>query len=141
MSKFQIRQCVFETNSSSTHSITITEKEIYEAWKKNEVLFCEDKNEFLDTDKAIEKNLEILINDYGLDSEYEEDELEKLKDKYRETKSLEDTFDEEDIEYYCMYVTYQEWLEHNVYYFESYEESYTTKNGDNIVAFGYYGHD
>ena len=139
--KQQIRLGVFETNSSSTHAISITEKEIYDKWMKNKVLFCEDKNEFLDIDKAIEKNLEMLIDDYGLDSEYEEDKLEKLKDKYRETKSLEDTFGELDIEYYCMYLTYQEWVDHCAYYYETYEKNYTTKNGDNIVAFGYYGHD
>jgi len=139
--KQQIRLGVFETNSSSIHSITITEKEIYDKWIKNEVLFCEDENEFLEADKAIEKNLEILINDYGLDSEYEEEELEELKSKYRETKSLEDTFDEEDIEYYCMYITYQEWADHILQYYEDYKEEYTTKHGDNIVAFGYYGHD
>jgi hypothetical protein len=79
--KQQIRLGVFETNSSSIHSITITEKETYEAWKKNEVLYCEDKNEFLEADKAIEKNLEILINDYGLDSEYEEESVLEQADK------------------------------------------------------------
>ena len=139
--KQQIRLGVFETNSSSIHSITITEKETYEAWKKNEVLYCEDKNEFLDIDKAIEKNLKILINDYGLDSEYEEKELEELKSKYRETKSIEETFDEDDIEYECMYITYQEWVDHISQYYEDYKEDYTTKHGENIVAFGYYGHD
>jgi hypothetical protein len=139
--KQQIRLGVFETNSSSIHSITITEKEIYDKWMKNEVLFCEDKNEFLEVDKAIEENLKILINDYDLESEYDDEKLEELKSKYRETKSIEETFDEEDIEYYCMYVTYQEWLDHNVYYYETYEKNYMTKKGDNIVAFGYYGHD
>ena len=141
--KQQIRKGVFETNSSSTHSITITEKETYEAWKKNKVLYCEDKNEFLETEKAIEKNLKMLINDYDLESEYEEEELEALKSKYRETKSIEDAFEEiaSDIEYYCLYVTYQEWVDHNLAYYEDFVKNYTTKGGEKIVAFGYYGHD
>jgi hypothetical protein len=38
----QIRQSVFETNSSSTHSITIVSKEDYENWEKD--------NLFINTD-------------------------------------------------------------------------------------------
>ena len=37
--KRQIRCGVFETNSSSTHSLTMCSEEEFEAWKRGEVLF------------------------------------------------------------------------------------------------------
>ena len=37
--KRQIRRGVFETNSSSTHSLTMCSEEEFEAWKRGEVLF------------------------------------------------------------------------------------------------------
>ena len=37
--KKQIRRGVFETNSSSTHSLTMCSEEEFEQWKKGEVLF------------------------------------------------------------------------------------------------------
>lgn len=39
--KRQIRRGVFETNSSSTHSLTMCSEEEFEAWKRGEVLFQE----------------------------------------------------------------------------------------------------
>ena len=37
--KVAIRRGVFETNSSSTHSMTIVAKEDFDKWKKGELLF------------------------------------------------------------------------------------------------------
>ena len=37
--KRQIRQGVFETNSSSTHSITMCSGKVYDAWKAGELYF------------------------------------------------------------------------------------------------------
>lgn len=39
--KRKIRKGVFETNSSSTHSLTMCSEEEFEAWKRGEVLFQE----------------------------------------------------------------------------------------------------
>ena len=37
----QIRKNVFETNSSSTHSLVITTEEEFEKFKNNELVYCE----------------------------------------------------------------------------------------------------
>lgn len=37
--KRQIRRGVFETNSSSTHSLTMCSEEEFEKWKNGEILF------------------------------------------------------------------------------------------------------
>ena len=37
--KRQIRRGVYETNSSSTHSLTMCSKEEFEQWKNGELLF------------------------------------------------------------------------------------------------------
>ena len=36
----QVRKNVFETNSSSTHSLVMAEKSEFDKWEKGEVLYC-----------------------------------------------------------------------------------------------------
>lgn len=38
---FQVRQGVFETNSSSTHTLTICSKDDYDKWKRDEVFWLD----------------------------------------------------------------------------------------------------
>lgn len=35
----QVRKCVFETNSSSTHSLSICTKEEYDKWKSGDLIY------------------------------------------------------------------------------------------------------
>lgn len=143
--KQQIRLGVFETNSSSVHSITMVEKSNYEKWKNGEILYCEynskGKKEFLPSDEAIEKNLSLFDK---------EDLTEDFIKKYKETKNLYKSLDESDsdIDYYDLdlselYLNYEEYEEMVAerYCYEEFEEEYKTKSGETIVAFGYYGHD
>ena len=44
-----------------------------------------------------------------------------------------------EFDYYELPITYGEWDEYFEY--EKYEDSYTTPNGETVVAFGYYGMD
>lgn len=46
--KRQIRQGVFETNSSSVHSLTMCSKEEYERWENGELLFDRWGHKFID---------------------------------------------------------------------------------------------
>lgn len=48
---FQVRQGVFETNSSSTHTLTICSKDDYDKWKRGEVFWLDNDWHKLDTDK------------------------------------------------------------------------------------------
>ncbi len=53
--KRQVRRGVFETNSSSTHSLIMCSEEEFEAWKRGEVLFQEyGKENFISTTKLSE---------------------------------------------------------------------------------------
>ena len=45
--KRQIRRNIFETNSSSTHSLTMCSEEEFEQWKNGKVLFDEDGETFV----------------------------------------------------------------------------------------------
>ena len=116
--KKQIRTGVFETNSSSCHTLSIMPKKDYERWKSEGL--------YLSEGKIYTK--EEVIN-----------ELRKRDEKYGyepEDYSDEDTFD--DARMY-KYQTYDEWRD--VEYLEIYVKDYTTESGDKIVVFGKYGYD
>lgn len=128
----QIRHGVFETNSSSTHSISICKKSEYDAWVRGEVYLNdgwwsskvenEDKNKkFLTKEEAMK-----LITDSGY---YKDTDLYSLD----EEELLEVFYDE------CIYDT--ESYDNMCEYYETYEETYKTDGGEVIIAFGYYGHD
>lgn len=150
MSKLQIRQGLFETNSSSTHTITIVDAEDFENWKKGEVWYNESDDKFLPVDESIEENIKTIENDFLRDDE----KLPELfKEKYRELKNLEEAIEaaEDDPEltidydnlrwdYQSFYVSHDFWRDVVTDEYEDYDESYTTKNGDKVVAFGYYGY-
>ena len=141
MMKQQIRLGVFETNSSSVHSLTMVEKPDYEKWKKGEILFseygCNGDSEFLPADEAIEKNLSMFDK---------EDLTEKFVEEYRKTKNLYRSLDADEdcgLDLSELYLNYEEYKEMVAerYCYEEFEEEYKTKSGETIVAFGYYGRD
>ena len=108
-----IRIGVFETNSSSTHSLTICSKAEFEAFKSGDL---------------------VLNNDD--DKLYTKDEMMEIAEKEGIDTSDSDAVDE--------------WMDDNGHkqngdyeseYLESFEQYYTTKSGDEIVAFGVYGRD
>ena len=53
--KRQIRRNVFETNSSSVHSLTMCSGEEYKKWENGEVLYWEEKNKFGTREEIIEE--------------------------------------------------------------------------------------
>lgn len=131
----QIRHNVFETNSSSTHSLTICSKSEYENWGKD-LWFDTDSDEFIPagwTDEQIEQVRE----------DYEED---RIHDRYGHGSDVpweNLTADQKELiisEYfYSVCKDESEWSEKN--YLEEYYTEYTTPSGDEIVVFGKYGRD
>lgn len=126
----QIRRNVFETNSSSTHSITMCSKDDYDRWDSGEVYLNEGwwlkdneskyKNKkFVTRDEAID-----IIKCSGGDIEYDNEYYE--------------SFDKYIAEEYEIY-TIDEYFEND--YLENFYESYTTDSGETIIAFGQYGYD
>lgn len=126
----QVRHGVFETNSSSTHSITLCKKSEYDAWVNGEVYLNDgwwvkelenrDKK-FLTREEAVK-----LITDSG---HYKDTDLYSLDEA-----ELLEIFNDEEI-----YDT--EWYDNMCEYYETYEVKYTTESGEDIIAFGYYGND
>ena len=127
-----IRQNVFETNSSSTHSMTIMDFNDYERWRKEpDACYDEDARKIISTDQRkamIKKD----IIDYR--KKYEEDQvLEKITDE-----DIESFFQDNLYEYPLTYSEYQDscgsYLEYDINY-------YTTQSNDKIVILCKYGHD
>lgn len=95
--KIQVRRGVFETNSSSVHSLCICSSDDYNKWINGKLFYDLYNNALVVDSDKIQGNDYMTYDeffDYLLDSGYEE-----------------------------------------------YTENYTSKSGDDIVAFGYYGHD
>ena len=121
--KIQIRQGVFETNSSSTHSITMCTKSEFDEWREGKLY----RNDGWWGDSTSElKKKAFLTYDEAI-------ELIKTSPWYHSTDEYED------IDAY--------FREYEIYSYESwgcdYEtdvEHYTTPNGEEIVAVCYYGY-
>lgn len=140
----QVRQGVFETNSSSTHSLNICTQEEFDAWtaKDSDICFIGEawgefspsnfnganfvtKQEVLD--RAIEVNKENEDKENYQPHDIERF-FEKPKDKwYYESDAVgENVYLAEDYESNTL---------------EYYERKFTTPSGDKMVAFGLYGQD
>ena len=150
-----IRHNVFETNSSSTHSLTIVPEEEFEKFKNCDLLldycaFVSAEDEY----KNVMENLESCENN--------------MSDDYRATYKTELTFEKfkevlsklcySDLSYYHREDAREDIQTHfdavkaalseeiETYdtmggeEYETFERHYTTKSGDKIVAFCYYGY-
>ncbi len=116
----KVRRGVFETNSSSTHSITMCTNEEYQKFLKGELYISELRDELL--------SLEQIKEDF-----------EQANKKWKEDHE-NDLY--ENIEQYmdCECIkSYADWEEDDC--LESYISNYTTPNGEEIIAFGKYGYD
>jgi hypothetical protein len=112
-----IRIGVFETNSSSTHSLTICSKAEFEAWQSGELVFAEYKKKFYTMAEVLEKEKDNLAKD-SVDVTDADELSDWLKDnEYK----LNGDYESE--------------------YLESFKHHYTSESGDEIVIFGVYGID
>ena len=111
-----IRQGVFETNSSSTHSICILSQEDFDNWKNNQFYFNESSKKLLTYDEVKEflqsRNLQINFDDA--------EEIDEAA---------------QDHEIY----TYEQYFENNKYELVTFNEKFVTKGGESVIAFGQYG--
>ena len=116
--KRQIRQGVFETNSSSVHSLTMCSSEEYKKWEKGEVLLWEWKGKFATKEDIIK---ELKHNSWHSNVNWDDED------------EVNDVFADEEIKT-CEEFFANEW-------YETFRQRHTTPSGDEVVAFGYYGHD
>ena len=119
--KKQIRVGVFETNSSMTHALTICTEEQYKKWQDGEIFWAKWDDKFVEREELMKEFKEDVKRGYW-DGEDSEDEFDEWR---RESGVV--TYDEDEDDDDC--------------YFENFFERFTTPSGDNMVAFGYYGHD
>lgn len=128
--KRQIRRGVFETNSSSTHSLCIMMKKDYDRWQEEDLyLFnsnwvrgfpeeCRPESGKIYTKEEVITFLKAYDKKWGYEQDYEDDEI--FYDARRD----------------CDFITVDDENE----YLESYYKEFTTPNGDTVVAFGEYGY-
>lgn len=118
--KRQIRRRVFETNSSSVHSITMCSGDEFEKWENGEVLFWREQEKFATRSEIIEEMRTMKWSDgspYYDDIDWDDDE------------AVEEFFFNEGIK------TYDQFFDNER--FEAYCEEYETKSGKKVIAFGY----
>lgn len=129
--KRQIRRRVFETNSSSMHSLTMCLESDYDKWEAGKLLLVENtygiepeyapKGQFCTYEEAIEalKHSKCVDEDFDFNNEDKVNEL--LHDKYGNFCTYDDYFEED------------EYGEE-----EFFVDNYRTPSGEEIKAFGKY---
>lgn len=119
-----IRLGVFETNSSSTHTMVIMSEEEYDKWNKGEILKYRWEDKFItkeENDEIIKKLVEDYAKEYNIP--VEDVDVDDLKYDY-----------DDDVAY-----TLEEYDDRmNL---ESDIEEYTTKNGEKLIIKCWYGYD
>lgn len=127
--KIQIRRNVFETNSSSVHSITMCSKDDFEKWKNSDYYFYLPYGEPYVIGTR-EEMIELLKSQTWRDGTPVYSDID-----WNNEKSVNDLFAEKNI------LTSDEYFDRYNEYLETFVEYYTTPKGEDVVAFGYYGYD
>lgn len=135
--KTQIRYGTFESNSSSTHSITLCLQEEFDAWKKGELLLDYYNDKFINPYTLTEEDKVEAQEEYDNNKQLFWADWDNLSEDaknnwYERYLKVHDLYDEG-------FYTYDEFMENE--YLETFVESYTSPSGDKIVAFGRYGYD
>jgi len=149
--KLSIRRGVFETNSSSTHSLTFCKKSEWEDFKNGNLYLPKGyvETRFYNRKEAVDSILESLC-EYADDGYYENIfkiiSIDDLKDDKKKFKIAEDLLDHkikmnDDLKDFWRengFDNYNMWkYDPNVEdYTETYNEEYTSEHGDEIVVFG-----
>ena len=124
-----IRQGTFETNSSSTHSITMCMESDYKKWKNGE-MYWNRWNDELVSKEEVEKEMAKLREEFiANNTDYDENDGEWQEE-------LEQYINEDK-----MYYTYEEFNDYDYIEYETFEDTFETPQGETVVAFGYYGND
>ena len=147
---FQVRQGVFETNSSSTHTLTICSKDDFDKWKHGEVFWLDNDWCKLDTNKnfVTPEELEELTEKYNEEQQKRIDagdkfanvlDIDKVLNERRDYDSWNDSY--WDTERSALEAnTMDDWYQRNGD-LETYERTFTSPSGDEMVAFGAFGYD
>lgn len=139
----QVRSGVFETNSSSTHSLVICTEEEFEKWKRGEMLldYYNDRlvDNKLDVELDEEESKRFYVSThpsscyYKTWEELSEEEVKKWNENFLESQRnrIKNDYD---------YQTYDKWYFSSYDDLEKFDYKYTSPSGDKIVVFGKYGY-
>ena len=119
----KIRRGVFESNSSSTHSLTMMMKSDFERWEKEDLYLYQGYGWGWDFNKP------------ATDALYTRDEVEAF---IKNCKYFDDT-EEIDSEM-IREMDFISFDDEGSEYLESFYQEFTTPSGETIVAFGEYGY-
>lgn len=126
--KKQIRRNVFETNSSSVHSLTMCLQSDYDKWKNGEVLL------FRGSGWCYPDNHHPINNHF-----YTKDEAIEFERSTEYPPNEDMDWDSEEGKEYLRKNEWFTYEDYNPWEYEEFYESYKTLSGENVVAFGYYG--
>lgn len=124
-----VRRGTFETNSSSTHSITMCMESDYEKWKNGE-MYWHRWNDELVSKEEVEKEMAKLRDEFIADNPDFDENNEEWKEE------LEQYINEDK-----MYYTYEEFNDYDYIEYETFVDTFETPQGEKVVSFGYYGSD
>ena len=124
--KRQIRRGVFETNSSSTHSLTMCSKSEYDEFEKGNMYIERWGSKLYTKEKMNEKFKQM--------TDWRTKELKYRGVDWDNDEEFNRVLEETD------YVTYDKYWDTVSEEYETFEDSYTGKDGDTVIAFGYYGY-
>ena len=124
-----IRNNVFETNSSSTHNVSVFYAEDYEKFRNGKLLYNPESDELI----TLEEGVEILLNDLS-----EESKIKILNDKLTYSEIVDLYMDElEDIE---VPKFYKELIDSYYNDLETDITKFNTKSGENLIIMCRYGY-
>lgn len=141
--KRQIRRGCFETNSSSVHTLTLCSKEDYKAWENGEKVFDYYAEKIIDAppltkqDWAQARESYEKIRAHNLYYSQWDSLTREARTQWAIQYKLKNMCGSDSDKY----LTYEQWHDNYASCFETYHQSYKTPKGEEIVAFGCYGHD
>lgn len=141
----KIRYGVFETNSSSTHSLILCSDEEYKAFERHQLYYNYWKHCFMTREEVHEQIVALYKKGKGwLEEAWNEFLIkESLEEMSFSIEAFDDlTLDQQEsfINIACDEIkTLDDILENE--HLESFDETYVTKSGEVVHAFGNYGYD
>ena len=135
---YSIRRNVFETNSSSTHSLIICSDKTYNDWLDGKVVYNSYAEEFVEAKQPTE------IDFHKAEIMYMKEKSDYMKDwkdldPEMQLDYLKENVMEENDSY--QYKTYEDYRNEMDSMEESFERTWETEHGDVVHILGYMGYD
>lgn len=135
---YSIRRNVFETNSSSTHSLIICSDKTYNDWLDGKVVYNSYAEEFVEAKQPTEIDFHKAEVMYTENKSYYMKDWKDLTPEMQLAYLKENVMEENDTYQYRTYEDYKNEMDSME---ESFERTYETEHGDVVHILGYMGYD